>query len=237
MVIYPAIDIYEGKAVRLYKGDYGQMTVYNDDPAAVARDFVAKGAKFIHMVDLEGAKTGTTPNLETICRVKRESGLFCQVGGGIRTMETVRAYLDAGLDRVILGTAAVTDPEFAKEAVNAYGSRIAIGVDLKDGFVAVKGWTEKSTLEGYAFCKKMEALGIRTVICTDISKDGAMQGPNHKLYERLAQELSMQIIASGGVSSIEDIRRLAKMNIHGAIVGKAYYTGAVDLTEAIEVAR
>ena len=237
MVIYPAIDIYEGKAVRLYKGDYAQMTVYNEDPAAVAADFVAKGAKCIHMVDLEGAKSGTTPNLETICRVKKESGLFCQVGGGIRSMETVRAYLEAGLDRVILGTAAVINPEFAREAVDAYGSKIAIGVDMKDGFVAVKGWTEKSALEGFAFCKQMEEIGIKTVICTDISKDGAMQGPNHKLYERLAGELSMQIIASGGVSSIEDIRRLAKMDIHGAIVGKAYYTGAVDLTEAIEVAK
>lgn len=237
MVIYPAIDIYEGKAVRLYKGDYAQMTIYNEDPSKVAADFVEKGAQCIHMVDLEGAKTGATPNLETICRVKKESGLFCQVGGGIRSMDTVRAYLEAGLDRVILGTAAVTNPEFAAEAVKAYGDKIAIGVDMKDGFVAVKGWTEKSELEGFAFCKQMEELGIETVICTDISKDGAMQGPNHLLYERLAKETNMQIIASGGVSSIADIRRLAKMNIHGAIVGKAYYTGAVDLAEAIEVAK
>ena len=237
MIIYPAIDIYEGKAVRLYKGDYAQMTIYNEDPAVVAADFVAKGAQCIHMVDLEGAKSGTTPNLETICRVKKESGLFCQVGGGIRSMETVAAYLDAGLDRVILGTAAVTNPEFAKEAVQKYGKKIAIGVDMRDGFVAVKGWTEKSALEGFAFCKQMQELGIETVICTDISKDGAMQGPNHQLYERMARELQMQIIASGGVSSIADIHRLAKMDIHGAIVGKAYYTGAVDLAAAIEVAR
>ena len=237
MVIYPAIDIFEGKAVRLYKGDYAQMTVYNEDPAAVAADFVAKGAQCIHMVDLEGARSGTTPNLEAICRVKKESGIFCQVGGGIRSMDTVRAYLEAGLDRVILGTAAVINPEFPKEAVNAYGNKIAIGVDMKDGFVAVKGWTEKSTFEGFAFCKQMEKIGIKTVICTDISKDGAMQGPNHLLYERLAKETEMQIIASGGVSSIEDIRRLAAAHIHGAIVGKAYYTGAVDLAEAIEVAK
>lgn len=237
MVIYPAIDIYEGKAVRLYKGDYTQMTVYNDDPAKVAEDFLKKSAQCIHMVDLEGAKSGATPNLQTICAVKEKTGLFCQVGGGIRSMETVRAYLEAGLDRVILGTAAVTNPEFAAEAVKAYGSKIAIGVDIKEGFVAVKGWTEKSELEGFAFCKQMEELGIETVICTDISKDGAMQGPNHLLYERLAKETNMQIIASGGVSSIADIRRLAKMNIHGAIVGKAYYTGAIDLAEAIEVAR
>lgn len=237
MLIYPAIDLYGGKAVRLYKGDYAQMTVYNDDPAKVAADFQKNGAACIHMVDLEGAKAGTTPNLATVCRVKEQTGLFCQVGGGIRSMEVVSRYLDAGLDRVILGTAAVTDPDFAKAAVDAYGEKIAIGVDIKDGFVAVKGWTEKSSLEAFAFCHQMERIGIRTLICTDISKDGAMQGPNAALYERLSGELGMQIIASGGVSSLEDIRRLASMKLHGAIVGKAYYTGAVDLREAIEVAK
>ena len=237
MVIYPAIDLFEGKAVRLYKGDYAQMTVYNEDPAAVAADFKSKGATHIHMVDLEGAKSGTTPNLATICRVKEQTGLFCQVGGGIRNMETVRKYLDAGLDRVILGTAAVTDPDFAQEAVDAYGAKIAIGVDIKDGFVAVKGWTEKSSLEAFAFCSQMEKIGIKTLICTDISKDGAMQGPNAELYKALSQQLGMDIIASGGVSCIDDIRRLAAMDLHGAIVGKAYYTGAVDLREAIEVAK
>lgn len=237
MVIYPAIDIYEGKAVRLYKGDYAQMTVYHNDPTQVSADFVAKGAQCIHIVDLEGAKSGTTPNLETICRVKENSDLFCQVGGGIRSMETVKAYLDAGLDRVILGTAAVTDPEFAKAAVDAYGDKIAIGVDIRDGYVAVKGWTEKSNLEAFVFCRSMDRIGIKTLICTDISKDGAMQGPNHDLYNRLSQQLGMQIIASGGVSTIADVARLAQMDIHGAIVGKAYYTGAIDLKQAIEVAR
>ena len=237
MLIYPAIDLFDGKAVRLYKGDYAQMTVYNNDPAKVAGDFAAKGAACIHMVDLEGAKSGTTPNLATICRVKEETDLFCQVGGGIRSMQTVSRYLDAGLDRVILGTAAVTDPDFAKQAVDAYGEKIAIGVDIRDGFVAVKGWTEKSSLEAFDFCRQMESIGIRTLICTDISKDGAMQGPNDALYEKLSQELGMQIIASGGVSSLADIKRLAKLDLHGAIVGKAYYTGAVDLAQAIEVAR
>lgn len=237
MVIYPAIDIYEGKAVRLYKGDYAQMTVYNNDPTQVAADFKAKGATCIHMVDLEGAKSGTTPNLDTICRVKKETGLFCQVGGGIRNMETVSRYLNAGLDRVILGTAAVSNPDFAKEAAMVYGDKIAIGVDIRDGFVAVKGWTENSSLNAFDFCRSMEEIGIKTIICTDISKDGAMQGPNHDLYARLSQQLGMQIIASGGVSSLEDIRHLAGMKIHGAILGKAYYTGAVDLAKAIEVAR
>ena len=188
------------------------------------------------MVDLEGAKNGTTPNLETICRVKQTTGLKCQVGGGIRNMETVRRYLDAGLDRVILGTAAVANPAFAREAVEAYGEKVAIGVDIKDGFVAVKGWTEKSELEAFSFCKQMESIGIRTLICTDISKDGAMQGPNNALYQRLSQELGMQIIASGGVSTIEDVKRLAVMQLYGAIIGKAYYTGAVDIGQAIEVA-
>ena len=237
MLIYPAIDLYEGKAVRLYKGDYAQMTVYNEDPAQVAADFQNCGASCIHMVDLEGAKSGTTPNLATICRVKEQTGLFCQVGGGIRSMDVVSRYLDAGLDRVILGTAAVANPDFAKEAVDAYGEKIAIGVDIKDGFVAVKGWTEKSRLEAFDFCRRMESIGIKTLICTDISKDGAMQGPNHDLYCRLSQELGMQIIASGGVSAIEDVKRLAAMDIHGAIIGKAYYTGAIDLREAIEVAK
>lgn len=237
MLIYPAIDLYEGKAVRLFKGDYAQMTVYNNDPALVAADFKKSGAQCIHMVDLEGAKSGTTPNLETVCRVKQQTGLFCQVGGGIRSMEVVSRYLDAGLDRVILGTAAVTDPGFAKEAVTAYGEKIAIGVDIKDGYVAVKGWTEKSTLEAFAFCGDMEKLGIKTLICTDISKDGAMQGPNADLYARLSRELGMNIIASGGVSSLDDIKRLAAMQLHGAIVGKAYYTGAIDLAEAMEAAK
>ena len=237
MKIYPAIDLYEGKAVRLFKGDYAQMTVYNNDPAVVAADFAAKGAEYIHMVDLEGAKSGTTPNLATICRVKSQTGLFCQVGGGIRSMEVVSRYLDAGLDRVILGTAAVADPSFAKAAVDAYGEKIAIGVDIKDGFVAVKGWTEKSSLEAFEFCRSMEKIGIRTLICTDISKDGAMQGPNHDLYQRLSRELGMQIIDSGGVSTMADVKRLAAMDIHGAIIGKAYYTGAIDLREAIEVAK
>lgn len=237
MNIFPAIDLFGGQAVRLYKGDYNQMTVYNPDPAAVAADFAACGAEFIHMVDLEGAKNGTTPNLETVCRIKSQTGLFCQVGGGIRSMEVVDRYLEAGIDRVILGTAAVANPEFAKAAAEKWGEKIAIGADIKDGFVAVKGWTEKSELTAEEFCLNMQKIGIRTVICTDISKDGAMQGTNHDLYRTLSQKLNMQIIASGGVSSIEDIKRLRSIDLYGAIIGKAYYTGAIDLKEAIEVAK
>ena len=237
MVIYPAIDLYGGKAVRLYKGDYAQMTVYNENPVAVALDFKACGATHIHLVDLEGAKSGTTPNLETVCAIKKAAGLFCEIGGGVRSMEVVERYLEAGVDRVILGTAAVTDETFLKAAVDAYGEKIAVGIDIRDGYVAIKGWTEKSQEEAMDFCAKMQNLGVKTLICTDISKDGAMEGANHGLYQELSARFDMNIIASGGVSSMEDVRRLAAMEIHGAIIGKAYYTGAVDLKEAIEVAK
>ena len=236
MLLFPAIDLYEGKAVRLYKGDYNQLTVYNENPAEVGQAFAAAGAKHIHIVDLEGAKSGTTPNLDTVVRIKQESGLFCEIGGGVRNMEVVRAYMEAGLDQVILGTAAVENPAFVKEAVEAYGDRIAVGVDLKDGYVAVKGWTEKSTLEALTFCEQMEALGVKTLIVTDISKDGAMQGTNRDLYRRLQAAFpTLQIVASGGVSSMDDVTALAATGLYGAIIGKAYYIGAIDLKEACEV--
>jgi len=237
MIIFPAIDLFEGKAVRLFKGDYAQMTVYSNNPVDIAKDFVSCGATHMHIVDLEGAKSGTTPNYETVCRLKKESGLFCEVGGGIRSMEVIDRYIDAGIDRVILGTAAVNDEEFVKEAVKKHGNKIAIGVDIKDGFVAVKGWTEKSSLNAFDFCLKMQNIGINTIICTDISKDGAMLGTNHELYKELSEKFNMQIIASGGVSSIDDVQRLAKRDLYGAIIGKAYYTKAIDLQKAIEVAK
>ena len=237
MNIFPAIDLYEGRAVRLFKGDYNQMTVYSDEPWLVAKDFKAAGAEYIHLVDLEGARDGSTPNLEVIKKIIKETDLFTEVGGGIRNMDTVRAYLEAGIDRVILGTAAVTNEDFVREATAEYGERIAVGADIKDGKIAIKGWTEKSELDAMEFCQKMQKIGVRTVICTDISKDGAMMGTNHELYRAMSERLSMQIVASGGVSSIEDVRRLASLGIYGAIIGKAYYTGAIDLKEAIEVAK
>ena len=237
MYIFPAIDLYEGKAVRLFKGDYNQMTIYSENPAEIAADFAAYGAKHLHLVDLEGAKYGTTPNLGTIEKILTGSGLFTEVGGGIRSMEVVDTYLSAGVDRVILGTAAVNDPAFLHKAVDKYADKIAVGVDIKDGMVAIKGWTEKSALDAFTFCHDLQKLGVTTVICTDISKDGAMMGANHELYSRLMDELSMQIIASGGVSSIEDVKRLADMKMYGAIIGKAYYTGAISIKEAIEVAK
>ncbi len=236
MNIFPAIDLFQGKAVRLYKGDYAQMTVYSDNPPEIARDFKDKGAKYIHLVDLEGAKSGKPENLETIKRIIETGDLFVEVGGGIRSVDTVEAYLSIGVNRVILGTAAVTDPDFLKNALERYGEKIAVGVDIKDGFVAIKGWTEKSQLTAEDFFVQMEKLGVSTVICTDISKDGAMQGTNRELYRLLSSKYSIRIIASGGVSSMEDIRQLRQMDLYGAIIGKAYYVGAIDLKEAIEVA-
>jgi len=236
MFLYPAIDLVGGKAVRLYKGDYAQMTVYSDNPVAVAKDFQAAGAKHIHLVDLEGAKSGVPENLATIQRIIAETDLFVEVGGGIRNMDTVNTYLNAGVDRVILGTAAVTDPAFLDAALAKYGEKIAVGVDLKDGFVAIKGWTETSDLTADRFFSRMEELGVKTIICTDISRDGAMKGTNRQLYQELSQKYAIDLIASGGVSSLEDVAALAAMGLHGAIIGKAYYIGAIDLKTAIEVA-
>lgn len=237
MKLYPAIDLYEGKAVRLFKGEYQQMTVYHENPVAVAMDFQKAGATCIHLVDLEGAKLGTTSNLPVIEKIVRSTDLFVEVGGGIRTMETIDAYLSIGVNRVILGTAAVTDRAFLEAALQKYGEKVAVGVDLKDGYVAIKGWTEKSQWTADAFFADLEKLGVSTVICTDISRDGAMQGTNRALYRELSQKYKIQLIASGGVSSLEDVKALKEMDLHGAIIGKAYYTGAINLRDALEVCR
>jgi len=237
MILFPAIDLYGKKAVRLYKGDYRNMTVYSENPIEVARDFAASGATYIHMVDLEGARDGTTPNLPVVEQVARETGLFVEIGGGIRSMETVERYLDAGSSRVILGTAAVNDPAFLKEAVARYPGKIAVGADVKDGCIAIKGWLETSGVTLDAFMQNMVALGISTVICTDISRDGAMRGTNLELYRQLSEKYALDITASGGVSTMEDIRQLRRMDLYGAIIGKAYYTGAIDLKLALEVAK
>ncbi len=237
MHIFPAIDLYEGKAVRLFKGEYDKMTVYSERPWEISRDFKSCGARHIHLVDLEGARDGTTPNLPTIERIIAEGGLFCEVGGGIRSMETVEKYLSAGVDRVILGTAAVNDEKFLVSATEKYREKIAVGVDIKDGYVAIKGWTEKSAFTCFEFCERMKNLGVGTLICTDISKDGAMQGTNRELYKQLKEQLDVDIVASGGVSSMDDVRHLASLGLYGAIIGKAYYTGALDLREAVEACR
>ncbi len=237
MNIFPAIDLYEGKAVRLFKGDYAQMTVYSEDPTTVARDFEAAGATHIHLVDLEGAKSGDTPNLDTVRSIVQATSLFTEIGGGIRSMDTVERYLAVGVDRVILGTAAVTDPAFLKAALAAHGEHIAVGVDIRDGKVAIKGWTETAELDAMDFCRDLQAQGVKTVICTDISRDGAMQGTNRALYRTMSEHLTLDIVASGGVSNIEDVEALAATGLYGAIIGKAYYTGAIDLRRAIEVAK
>lgn len=237
MYLYPAIDLYEGKAVRLFKGDYNQMTVYSENPAEVAKAFQLQGATRLHLVDLEGARDGTTSNLPVIEKILSRTNLFTEVGGGIRDLQTAERYLSLGVDRVILGTAAVNDEAFLKQALSIYGEKIAVGVDIKDGFVAIRGWTEKSALKAEDFFEKMEALGVKTIICTDISKDGAMQGTNRTLYKELSTKFKLDLIASGGVSSLDDVLALNAMNLHGAIIGKAYYTGAIDLREALEAVK
>ncbi|MCI6991666.1 MAG: 1-(5-phosphoribosyl)-5-[(5-phosphoribosylamino)methylideneamino]imidazole-4-carboxamide isomerase [Clostridiales bacterium] len=233
MLIFPAIDLYGGQAVRLYQGDYNQMTIYDPEPLHTVEKFEAAGASHLHLVDLEGAKTGQTTNLPTIEKITARTGLFVEVGGGIRNMDTVRRYLDAGVSRVILGTAAVTDPDFTARAVAEYGDKIAVGADLKDGKVAIKGWLETSQDGWQTFFDRMQQLGVKTIICTDISRDGAMEGTNRELYRTLAVRYPMDIIASGGVSSLEDIQALKAAGVAGAIIGKAYYTGAIDLAQAI----
>lgn len=237
MLIFPAIDLYDKKAVRLFKGDYNQMTVYSENPLEVAKGFKAAGAEYIHMVDLEGAKDGTTPNFDIVASVAKESGLKVEIGGGIRNEETVKKYIDAGVMRVILGTAALNDRAFLESVCKKYGDKIAVGADLKDGQVAVKGWLETSKVSGMDFLAEVESLGVKTAICTDISRDGAMRGTNRELYKELSEKFSMDIVASGGVSTIDDIKALREMNLYGAIVGKAIYTGDIDLREAIEVAK
>lgn len=237
MLIFPAIDLYDGQAVRLIKGDYRQKTVYSDDPVSVAMDFRERGASAVHLVDLEGAREGTTPNFDLVCEIRKRSGLFCEIGGGIRSMDTVERYLSSGIDRVILGTAALRDPLFTGEAVRCFKDRIAVGADIRDGNIAVSGWLETSEADAFDLCADMEALGVKTIICTDISKDGAMRGTNRTLYRDLSARFSLNITASGGVSSIEDVRALRAMDLYGAIIGKAYYTGAIDLRQAIREAQ
>ena len=236
MNIFPAIDLYEGKAVRLYKGDYQQMTVYDHQPLNTAKKFEAAGARYLHMVDLEGAKTGGTPNADTVRTIVENTGLFVELGGGIRSMEVVEKYLSLGVRRVILGTAAITDGDFVQRAVDRYGSAIAVGADVRDGKIAIKGWTELSDMTLEAFMERFQHMGVTTVICTDISRDGAMRGTNRALYADLQARCAMNIVASGGVSTLEDVRALAQMKLYGAIIGKAYYTGAIDLKQAIEEA-
>ncbi|MBR5590313.1 MAG: 1-(5-phosphoribosyl)-5-[Anaerotignum sp.] len=237
MELFPAIDLIGGCAVRLVKGDYAQKTVYSENPAEVARSFAEAGAKYLHVVDLEGAKDGGTPNLETIQNIVENGNLLVEVGGGIRSEEVIRKYLDAGVFRVILGTAAVQNPVFLEEMVQKYGEKIAVGVDIKDGMVAIKGWTEVSAESCFDFCEKLQKIGVKTIICTDISKDGLLSGTNLELYKELSEKFSVDIVASGGVTTLDDVKKLADMGIYGAILGKALYTGNIDLKAAVELTK
>ena len=237
MKIFPAIDLYDKKVVRLYKGDYANMTVYSDDPLSVARDFERQGAEYVHLVDLEGAKLGTTPNIGVVESIAKGTSLFIEIGGGIRTMDVLDRYFAVGVSRCILGTAAVSDAEFLSQAVEKYGEKIAVSADVKDGFVAIKGWVEKSEYTLDAFLEMLTEVGVKTVILTDISKDGAMVGTNRELYKEVNEKYGIDFIASGGVSSMDDIIALARSGIYGAIIGKAYYVGAINLADAIEEAK
>ena len=234
MILLPAIDLNEKKVVRLTRGDYAQMTVYNDDPVAQAKLFQDAGAQWLHTVDLEGAKDGSTPNYSVIEAICKDTNLKVEIGGGIRSLDTIQKYLDAGVERVILGTKAVTDPAFLEESLDKFGSHIAVGVDIKDGKIAIKGWLETAQDSVEDFFTKLCKLGVSTVICTDVSKDGMLAGTNVDLYRQLSQKFSLDLIASGGVSSQEDLTRLKELGLYGAILGKALYTGALDLKTALK---
>lgn len=235
MKIFPAIDLYKGKAVRLYKGDYSKMTVYSERPCELVEDFTANGASCLHLVDLEGARDGTTPNIDVIRYIASASDMTVEVGGGIRSLELAEKYLNSGVDRIILGTVAVHDEQLLKSAIYTFGDAVVVGVDIRDGYVATNGWIEDSGIDCFEFCDKLELFGVSSVIVTDISKDGAMNGTNHSLYKELAQRCTMNLTASGGVSSLQDVRRLAEIGLYGAIIGKAYYTGDIDLAEAVRI--
>lgn len=234
MQIFPAIDLRGGQVVRLYQGDYDQMTVYGTDPCAVARDFLAAGARYLHVVDLDGALDGTLANFESIAAIARQGGLYIEVGGGIRDEERIRRYLDLGVGRCILGTIAVKDFAFTERMAQKYGDRIAVGVDARDGYVAVSGWKELSAERGVDFCRRLRDAGVKTVIYTDISRDGAEQGTNLDLYRELAKIDGLDITASGGVSSLTELRELQQIGTKAAILGKALYTERLNLKTVIE---
>ena len=233
MKLYPAIDLRGGQAVRLYQGDYDQMTVYNADPVAQAQAFLDAGARYLHVVDLDGAKDDTTANLETIAAIAALGGLFIEVGGGIRDEARIRRYLDLGVGRCILGTVAVKDFGFTACMAQRYGARIAVGVDMKDGFVAVNGWREVTPEPGVAFCRRCAAAGVQAVIATDIARDGTLQGTNLDLYRELLTIPGLEVTASGGIARMQELAELQAMGCHAAILGKSIYTGAIDLAEAV----
>lgn len=233
MKVFPAIDLCDGKVVRLYKGDYGKVTVYNEDAVSVAEDFYKQGARYLHIVDLDGAKRGEPANFKLIERIVAATGMYCEVGGGIRSMQSIETYLRHGAKRVILGTAAINDPELLKEAVAVYGDKIAVGVDTNNGKVAVKGWTETTDISGIDFCKDLQKQGIKHVIYTDISKDGTLKGTNLALYKALAGIKGLTVTASGGVTFVSEVLTLDSYGIDSVILGKAIYEGVLNLSKVI----
>ncbi len=234
MTIYPAIDIKDGKCVRLYKGDYDKVTVYNENPVEVAKEFKKAGAKFIHVVDLDGARDGGSINKEIIFKIAKELDIPVQTGGGIRDINTVKEYIENGINRVILGTAAINNPEFLKEAIEKFKEKIVVGIDAKDGYVAYSGWEKLSGKTAIDFAKEAERLGAKTIIYTDIATDGTLMGPSLKSTKELISSVSVDIIASGGVSSFADIMDIKEIGAEGVIVGKAIYEGKVDLKEVFD---
>ncbi len=237
MRLYPAIDMIDGQCVRLIQGDYRKKTTFSEDPLAVALRWQEEGGEFIHLVDLDGAKNGEMPNFDIICTIAKELRIPIEVGGGIRDMRAVEKYLEHGVNRVILGTAAIKNPEFVKEAVKEYGHRIVVGIDAKDGMVAVSGWEEVSQVSALSLAKRMEQLGVATLIYTDIATDGMLKGPNITAMQEMAEYVTIDVVASGGVSSLKDLEKLTQTGVEGAIIGKALYTGHIQLGEAVELCK
>lgn len=237
MKILPAIDLKDGQCVRLQKGDYGTVHKVAEDAVATARGFVDAGAQFIHMVDLDGAKDGSHANYHVVRQVIEQVGVAVELGGGIRSMDDIKAVLALGVTRVILGSAAVRNPDFVRRAVAQYGTRIAVGIDARNGTVRTDGWIQDSGLDYLAFAQRMEEIGVRIIIFTDIDRDGMLKGPNLEQLAALRQAVSCEIIASGGVSSLDDIQNLKQIGIDAAIAGKAIYTGALNLVRAIQEAQ
>ena len=235
MIILPAIDLKDGKCVRLEQGLFDKVTVFGDNPVEMAKKWESQGSQYLHLVDLDGAKDGVPKNLEIIKDICKNLNIPIQLGGGIRTKETVKILLDAGVTRVIVGTMAINDMELLKELVDEYGERIVVSIDAKDGLVAVDGWVNVSQVDSIELVRELEKIGVKTIVYTDIAKDGMMEGPNFEIYETLAKETNIDVIASGGVSAIENVKKLKKMNMYGAIIGRALYTGDIDLKEALEV--
>ena len=237
MLIFPAIDLRDGQVVRLVEGDYDRMTVYGNDPLSVAKAYREAGAEYLHVVDLDAAKDGAQKNLAVIEKLAAESGLRLEVGGGVRDEASAKRYLDAGVSRVILGSAAIENPAFMEALAKRYPGQVAAGVDAKNGFVAIHGWKTITDMIAYDFVESLPRRGIDTVIYTDISRDGKLQGPNVSAYERLSKIKNLNIVASGGVSSPEDITALSRLNLYAAIIGKALYDGRITLEAALKVAQ